>query len=136
GGLGSPIPARGRRPRPEPTRAVMALVLIVWVPPLRARLHAAVDKSFAGPLRDVDPRIALTVTLRGSRARGVGCLTVVLPGFGDAVALLGLELRRGRRLGSGDGGHRDRRGDGRGEEQACVHRVTLLRAGERSVGPV
>src|SRR5262245_5966107 len=93
----------------------------------RPRLDAAPDQLVAGPGRNVDPRVLLVVAPRGAGARGVGGLAVVLAGFGDAVALLGLELRLRRRAGLTvrDHRHGERRDHGGRNEQVLLH-VALL----------
>src|SRR5262245_61399932 len=97
-------------------------------------LYGAVDEAVAGALGHVHPGVLLRVALRGSCARRVRGLAVVLASLRDTVALLVVKLRYRRRLGTGDGGHRDRGGDDRGEEQARVHGIILLlRADERAV---
>src|SRR5262245_43297945 len=89
------------------------------------RLQAAVDESVAGAGRHIDPRVLLPVAARGAGARRIGGLAVVLAGLGDAVALLGLELRLGGRAGlavRGEG-QRERGRHGRGDEQVRLLHV-------------
>src|SRR5581483_2592707 len=58
------------------------------------RREAAVHQPVTRPLRDVHPGVPLGVPLRGPGARRVRRLAVVLPGLGDPVALLVVELGR------------------------------------------
>src|SRR6185295_18117906 len=97
--------ATGRRPARGPRSGLLGVL-------------AAADELLAGAGRDVEPRVTLIVALGRAGARGIGRLAVVLAGLGDAVALLGLELGlggRARRL-RGDR-HRERGGDGRGDQE-------------------
>src|SRR5215510_15312528 len=100
-GARRPIPARAGRVANGPGCGVMADSRSGGSSGLG--LEAAVDQPFAGPLRHVHPGVLLGVGLGGAGTRGVGGLAVVLPCLGDAVALLVLELRDGRRSPLGEG---------------------------------
>src|SRR5258708_30345611 len=86
------------------------------------RLQAAADDSLAVADRHVNPRLRIAAELRRPAARVVaGRRAVVLAGFGDAVALLGLEPRRwhdgllcGQNGRGGDGGREHGRNENTG----------------------
>src|SRR5438067_828280 len=114
---------RPRRPSRDPLPAVAGSG------PLR--LRAAAHDLVAGAGRHVDPRVALLVAPGGAGARRVRRLAVILAGLGDAIALLGLELRLGSRTGRGR--HRQGEGGGHGgrdEELGRLHdALSFVRCG-------
>src|SRR5260370_11519137 len=122
-GARSPMPAARGTPRdpstvisspPPPPRALTGLRLL--------GLEPAVTEPLAGSLGHIHPGVSLLVGLGCPGAGGIRRLTVVLPGFDEAVALLVLELRhrRGPSLGARQKRHGQRGNDSGGDQHASL----------------